>query len=82
MAIESVAEAWPEGFGPKAMAYQDSSVYMAWVRSIGDLMLNATGDALPAGTTSNLGGLILALAEAASELEERDRARWRAEVRK
>ena len=74
MATESVTEQITEEFGPKAFACYDSSVYLAWLKAIGDLMMNADKDCLPGRATSNLGGLVLALSEAASELAEADRA--------
>ena len=74
MATESVVEGSPEMFGPKALGHYDSSVYLAWLRAIGDLMMNASRDPLPGHATSNLGGLVLALSEAAQELAEQDRA--------
>lgn len=77
MATESVVETLDDKVGPRAFAVYDSSVYLAWLGAIGGVMMNAGSDMLPGKDTANLGGLILALAEAAQEVDERDRNRWR-----
>lgn len=77
MATESVVETLDDKVGPKAFASYDSSVYLAWLGAIGGVMMNAGSEMLPGRDTSNLGGLILALTEAAQEVDENDRKRWR-----
>lgn len=80
MATESVVESYEDKVGPRAFAVYDSSVYLAWIGAIGGVMMNAGSDMLPGKDAANLGGLILALTEAAQEVDEKDRKRWRESV--
>lgn len=77
MATESVVESYEDKVGPKAFASYDSSIYLAWLGAIGGVMMNSGSEMLPGRDAANLGGLILALTEAAQEVDEQDRKRWR-----
>src|SRR5690606_37795757 len=74
MASEIVAT--PQNPAIQAFAGYDASVFISWLGSIGDVMLNK-GEP-PAETAADLGGLILALSEAARELQEREMQKARA----
>lgn len=72
MATETVPQ------GPQAFAGWDSSIYMAWVRAMSDMMLTS-GDpnTMAEHTLANYGGLMHALIEAAEELQAQERATMR-----
>lgn len=67
MAIESVPTNPP---GPTAMGIQDASVYMGWIQSMGEVLMHADG--VDSRVVANYGGLILALAESADELMQKE----------
>lgn len=59
----------------KAFEGYDSSVFLSWLETVGDIMLN--NGQCPQESMAHLGGMMLALSAAAQELHERelDRAR-------
>ncbi len=60
--------------GPQAFACWDSSIYMAWVRSMSDMLLSkADPTVMDENTLANYGGLMHALTEAAEELQASER---------
>lgn len=62
--------------GPVAMGTYDSSVYLGWIRAMGDvLMSHSPRDSVPGEVISRYGGLMAALAESVEELLEKERAR-------
>ena len=62
--------------GPVAMGTYDSSVYLGWIRAMGDVLMNHSArDSLPGEVVTRYGGLISALAESAEELLEKERRR-------
>ena len=64
--------------GPKAFAGWDSSMYLAWIRAMSDMMLtNADPGTMDRHTLSNYGRLMHSLSEAAAEMQERERAEMR-----
>ena len=64
--------------GPKAFAGWDSTMYMAWIRALSDMMLsNADPGTMDKHTLANYGGLMHSLTEAAEEMQERERADMR-----
>jgi len=72
MATETVPQ------GPKAFAGWDSTMYMAWIRALSDMMLsNADPGTMGKHTLANYGGLMHSLTEAAEEMQERERADMR-----
>lgn len=73
MAIQSVSDP-ARAPGPAAMN-QDASVYLAWLQSMGEVLMNIrANDSIDGRAAANYGGLILALAEAAEELVDKERA--------
>lgn len=73
MAIQSVSDPIREP-GPAAMNH-DASVYLAWIQSMGEVLMNIRAtDAIDGRAAANYGGLILALAEAAEEQADKERA--------
>jgi hypothetical protein len=73
MAIQSVSDPIREP-GPAAMNH-DASVYLAWIQSMGEVLMNVrANDVIEGQAVANYGGLILALAEAAEELADKERA--------
>ena len=56
----------------KALDGYDSSVYLAWLEAVGDVMMG--GHPLAKNTVVNIGGMILALSAVAQELQERELA--------
>lgn len=68
MATETVPQ------GPQAFAGWDSSIYMAWVRAMSDMMLcKADPTGMDEHTLANYGGLMHALTEAAEEMQASER---------
>lgn len=61
--------------GPKAFAGWDSSIFMAWIAAMSDMMMTGGDPAQMADETlKNYGGLMHSLTEAAEEMLERERA--------
>ena len=60
--------------GPSAFTGFDSSVYLAWMKGLSELMMSG-GDPnqLTRHTLANVGGLMYALTEAADELSAMER---------
>ena len=64
MATETVTQA------PQAFTGWDSTMYMAWVRAMSDMMLcKADPGQMADHTLANYGGLLHALTEAAEEMQ-------------
>lgn len=62
--------------GPVAMGTYDSSVYLGWIRAMGDVLLShSQQDSMPGEVVARYGGLMAALAESVEELLEKERAR-------
>lgn len=55
----------------RAFSHYDSSVFLGWIEAVGDVMVNG-GETSNQKTAANLGGMFMALANAASELQERE----------
>lgn len=55
----------------RAFTHYDSSVFLGWLEAVGDMMLN-NGECTSREAQRHLGGMILALSMAASELQERE----------
>lgn len=72
MATETLPQA------PKAFAGWDSSMYLAWIRAMSDMMLTG-GDpnTMAEHTLSNYGCLMHSLTEAAEEMQARELAEMR-----
>lgn len=78
MAIEIVSET-PRFTGPKAFTVHDSSVYIGWIKSMGEVLMHThRSESIEGDVISGYGGLILALAEAADELSTKERDAMRA----
>lgn len=72
MATETVPQ------GPQAFSVWDSSIYMAWIRAMSDMMLSKCDPScMDEHTLANYGGLMHALTEAAEELQAKERAAMR-----
>ena len=62
--------------GPVAMGTYDSSVYLGWIRAMGEvLMSHSPCDSVPGEVISSYGGLMAALAESVEELLAKERTR-------
>ena len=59
--------------GPAAMNF-DGGTYLAWIQSMGEVLMSVQHDNVPGRAMANYGGLILALAEAAEELQAKERS--------
>lgn len=61
--------------GPAAMGTYDSSVYLGWIRAMGDVLMSHSEQDVPGEIISRYGGLMAALAESVEELLEKERGR-------
>lgn len=65
--------------GPQAFAGWDSSIYLAWVRAMADiLMAKADPNQMAEETLATYGGLMHALTEAVEEMQDRERKEMQA----
>lgn len=76
MAIQSVSDPIRDP-GPAAFTCHDSSVFIGWIQAMGEMAMHTNASrGIEGHVVANYGGLILALAEAAEELADKERAEW------
>lgn len=74
MAIQSVSDT-PQFTVPKAFTAHDSSIFIGWIQAMGEMAMHTNASTgIEGHVVANYGGLILALAEAAEELADKERA--------